>query len=227
MWDIIQLDYSPNPSQPTLRQIIMALNSADKDILLFHCVDLDWRGEGYVFQFAPTVKVEEEGTINTLLPLLKHKYPDKDLESCFSHETVGRCEGLVFDVDKGTVVDSLVNDHLTFLDEENLLSFSSVITDKDNQQESDDIRPAAAAPFYNDSDSVSTLAKPGDTPFITPNGNNNLSFSRFENRSNDHTSVTSGTSTVNMETISTLLMYSKRASTVFSKCCLSWVSLWH
>lgn len=86
------------------------------------------------------------------------------MESCFSHETVDRCDGFVFDVDKGAVVDSLVNDHLTFLDEENLLGFSFVITDKDNQQDSNDVRSAAAAPLYNDSNSVSTLAKPGDTP---------------------------------------------------------------
>jgi hypothetical protein len=58
--------------------------------------------------------------------------------------------------------------------------------------------------LYNDSDSVSTLAKPGQASFINPPVNNSLSFSRFDNRSNANTSVTSRTSTVTMETIGTI-----------------------
>jgi hypothetical protein len=162
--------------------MIMNMKSKD-DFPLFHCVDLDWRGEGYVFQFAPTVKIEAECTINTLLPILKYQYPNADVERYFSHEAIDRCEGLTFNEETGAVVDNLVEDHLTFLDEENLLGFSF---DNDNDNEhsngpNEDVRPEPALPLYNDSDSVSTLANPGRASFITPSMNRHVSISRSDN----------------------------------------------
>ncbi len=199
------IDYSANPNQPTLHQMIMNMKSKD-DFPIFHCVDLDWRGEGYIFQFAPTVKIEAECSINTLLPILKHKYPEADLERYFTHETIDRCEGLVFDADKGAVIDNLVDNHLTFLDEENLLGFSF---DNDEEVEhtngpNDNVRPEPAIPLYNDNDSVSTLANPGRASFITPSMNRSVSVTQSENRSNGNTSITSSTSTMTMETLSTI-----------------------
>jgi hypothetical protein len=82
MWDIVQLDYSAQSHELTLRQMIMALKNKN-DVPLFHCIDLDWRGDGYVFQFSPEVKVEAECTINTLLPILKYKYPDIAIKKLF------------------------------------------------------------------------------------------------------------------------------------------------
>jgi hypothetical protein len=202
--DIIQLDYSPDRSQPTLRQMIMDLKTED-EIPLFHCVDLDWRREGYIFQFAPAVKVEAECTVNTLLPLLKHHYPDSDLDKYFSHEAIDRCEGYKYDVTKGAVIDDLVDNHLSFIDDENLLGFSfttDAATEGDVQTEAV-TRPSETV-LYNDSDSVSTLAKPGAASFLTPSFNNNVSFSRSDTRSNDNTSITSNTSAITMETISTM-----------------------
>jgi hypothetical protein len=204
-WDIIQLDYSADPNKLTLRQMIMKMKSKD-DFPLFHCVDLDWRGEGYVFQFAPTVKVEAECSINTLLPLLKYQYPDADVERYFSHEAIDRCDGLAFDSVKGVVIDNLVDDHLTFLDEENLLGFSFENNEnKDNTNSTnDEARPATAQPLYNDSDSVSTLANPGRARFITPTMNHNATIPRPDTRNNDNASIISTTSTMTMETLSTI-----------------------
>ncbi len=103
------------------------------------------------------------------------------------------------------MADGFVNDHLTFIDEENLLGFSlnsNQIDELDNINEQE-VRPAHSAALYNDSDSVSTLAKPGGT-FLTPPLRSNVSFSRTEQRSTDNTSVTSRTSTVTMDTIATM-----------------------
>jgi hypothetical protein len=207
-WDIIQLDYSPDIHQPTLRQMIMDMTTKDGNIPLFHCVDLDWRGEGFVFQYAPAVKVEAECTINTLLPLLRHQYPDADLDRYFSHGAIDRCAGYKFDEAKGLVVDSLVQDHLTFIDEENLLGFNFNTEEAENHQsQTEPGRPTTVEQtLYNDSDSVSTLANPGTTSFITPTMTNNISFARRnDSRSNDNTSVTSNTSTVTMETVSMMI----------------------
>ena len=57
-YDIIQLDYSRKAgTEPTLRQMIMSIKQKDSDSLLFHSIDLDWRGEAFNFQFCKTVKV--------------------------------------------------------------------------------------------------------------------------------------------------------------------------
>jgi hypothetical protein len=125
-WDIVQLDYSAQSKEPTLRQMIMSLKTSN-DIPLFHCVDLDWRGEGHVFQFSPEVKVEAEYTINTLLPILKHQFPDIEVDKHFTHETNDQFEGRIFDPDKGVVVDSLVNDHLVLINEKNLLGHPELV----------------------------------------------------------------------------------------------------
>lgn len=204
-WDVIQLDYSSDPNTPTLRQMIMELKTEKDDIPLFHCVDLDWRGEGYTFQFAPGVKVEAECTINSLLPILNYKYPNKDLEKYFSHEAVDRCEGYAYDPTKGVVVDSLINDHLTFIDEENLLGFAfdkTVVEETENETGTE--RPQPPQTLYPDNDSVSTLAKPR-VAYMTPVVHQNISTARTEARSSDNTSVTSATSTVTMETVNSII----------------------
>jgi hypothetical protein len=48
-----------------LRQMIISLTTKDTDIPLFHCVDLDWKGEGYTFQYSPQVKTEAEYAVYT------------------------------------------------------------------------------------------------------------------------------------------------------------------
>jgi hypothetical protein len=204
-WDMIQIDYASAPNQPTLRQMIMELKSADVDIPLFHCVDLDWSGNGYIFQFSPSVKVEAECTINTLLPLLKHKYPEAEVEKHFSQETIERSEGYKFDPIKGIVVDDFIDDNLQFIDEDNLLGFAFDTAASEIANDPPIERPSVPQALYNDSDSVSTLAQPGRMSYTTPAMHNNVSFTQADPRSSDNTSVTSGTSTVTMGTINSII----------------------
>jgi hypothetical protein len=202
-WDIIQLDYAQNSSQPTLRQMIMSLTTGEDNIPLFHCVDLDWRGEGFIFQYSPSVKVEAECTMNTLLPLLKHQHPLANVEKYFAQNIIDKCDGYEFDEIQGIVVDKNVNDHLTFIDEDNLLGFSLTISpDGAAEENNTETRPSAPA-LYNDSDSVSTLANPGRASFITP-PTNATTYSRVDSRNNDNTSVTSNTSAFTIDTIHTM-----------------------
>ena len=54
-WDVVHLDYARD-NEPTLRQMIMSLKTKDDDnIPLFHCVDLDWKRDGFTFQYAPNL----------------------------------------------------------------------------------------------------------------------------------------------------------------------------
>ena len=109
-YDIIQLDYPRKAgTEPTLRQMIMSIKQNDSDSPLFHSIDLDWRGEAFNFQFYKTVKDETECTINTLLPYLKHHYPQADVEFYFAEEFSFRCEGLIYDPVTQMVQDSLID----------------------------------------------------------------------------------------------------------------------
>jgi hypothetical protein len=110
-WDIVQLDYTRDDSLPTLRQMIMSLTTGAQDVPLFHCVDLDWKGEGYIFQYSPQVRAEAECAIHTLFPLVQHYFPDADLDDSFTSETVDRGNGFKFDPVTGTVVDKDNGDH--------------------------------------------------------------------------------------------------------------------
>ena len=71
-WDIEQLDYAnPDSDDLTLRQMIMDIKSKKiPAIPLFHCVDLNWQGNVYVFQYCPNMEEEAEVIIQNLLPFL-------------------------------------------------------------------------------------------------------------------------------------------------------------
>lgn len=105
-WEIIQLDYQPIANQPTLRQMIMSINSSIKpSVPLFLSVDLNRLESGYGFQYGPDNKEEAECTIFTLLPLLKHQFPDAKPESFFSEEGKARCKDMAFDETTGVIID--------------------------------------------------------------------------------------------------------------------------
>ena len=106
--DIIHLDYSSKAGViPTLRQMIMGLKSQVSQQPLFHCVDLDWRSEGFTFQFSSSLKEESETAIHTLLPLLSNKFPMVDVESNFDENAVLRCQHMYWDANKLMIVDLL------------------------------------------------------------------------------------------------------------------------
>ena len=73
---------------------------------LFHCIDMDWKQEGYVFQFSSTMAEEAETTILTLLPTLEHMYPTVNVKSNFIAKTVNRCKAMKWDDSKKMVIDT-------------------------------------------------------------------------------------------------------------------------
>ena len=129
-WDIVQLDYSKAPDEPTLRQIIMEIKSkTNEKIPLFHCVDLDWKRDGYTFQYSPVLAEEAECMIYTLLPYLRHLHPtNTSLERFFTQGCRDRSEGLIYDIEKGEVIDPNfttieMEEGLEIVDDENLLGW--------------------------------------------------------------------------------------------------------
>ena len=77
--DMINLDSLERGNTLTLRQAIMSLESRQfKDTSIFHAVDLDWKGDGYIFQYSPKLKEEAESTIHVLLPYLEGVFPDEN-----------------------------------------------------------------------------------------------------------------------------------------------------
>ena len=92
-YDILQLDYSSEVGViSTLHQMIMSLHSTTKpNTPIFHCVDMDWQEDGFVFQYSPHLAEEAETTLNTLLPLLTHHFPHADVGSNFTNQAEERC----------------------------------------------------------------------------------------------------------------------------------------
>ena len=123
--DIIQIDYSPKAGiEPTLRQMIMGVKSKASGYPLFHCIDMDWKREGFVFQFSSTLAEEAETAIITLLPLLEHLHPGIDVKSYFTSHSAKRCAAMEWDERKGMIIDKSAPEETEDIEEEeNLMGF--------------------------------------------------------------------------------------------------------
>ena len=158
-WDIVQLDYSAAPGQPTLRQMIMEITSEQyPGTPLFHSVDLDWRGEGYVFEYSPKMQDEAECMVNYLQPYLDHHFPNAQVLNYFTDECIERCRDIKVDEKTGQVID--INSGVAELDlekEDGIIGFSLTFTKTAEIELAQRPEKDRAAPFPGDSDSVSTL----------------------------------------------------------------------
>ena len=154
--EILQLDYSKTAGViPTVRQMIMSIRSRQKGYPLFHCVDLDWKEEGFIFQFSNKLAEEAETTIHTLLPLLQHMYPHAEVHSNFSKSCARRCKDMIWDNDKNMIIDKNEGpETLEIQEEENLVGFEFSEEAVENLQRPLNT-PKTFAP--QDDDSVSTL----------------------------------------------------------------------
>ena len=139
-WDILTLDYSEEEGvQPTLRQMIMSLNTRDdKSVPLFHNVDLDWQGRGYIFEFSPKLRMEAECVIHTLLPTLQYFFPSTEVENNFTPESIERCYNMKYDPITKQVIDPDTDQLIDEDDDNDLIGFTLDLQDKDidNQEES-------------------------------------------------------------------------------------------
>jgi hypothetical protein len=217
-WDIVQLDYATDDSTPTLRQMIMSLTSKDDKVPLFHCVDLDWKGDGYTFQYSPSVRAEAECAVHTLYPLLQFKYPEQDIDDHFTSETIERCVDYKYDEATGTVVDKVLGDQLTIIDDDNLLGFTFDINNTDNPKaQPEEVQRPNVQPFDkyfpNDNDSVSTFARQfNENDNFKPITPSRPQARQLQRSSQDMSPATSVTSTVTMETIQTIQSSMKHLS---------------
>jgi hypothetical protein len=211
-WDIMLLDHSVEPGvQPTLRQMIMEMNSRKfPGTPLFHSVDLDKQGSGFVFQFSAAMKDEAECMTTCLLPYLEYQYPDADVPSFFTDSASGRCEYLRYNTETGMVEDKEFRaSNEDDMDNEELKGFEFDFSEMEATLE--EKRPAKdkAHPSPYDIDSVPTIHA-HDNP--TNNGSKFIisspsrSFRPSQQRSNisDTDSVYSTTSTVTMATLASM-----------------------
>ena len=112
-YDIIELDYQASSNSedmnPSLCQMLMSICSTENsNVPLFHSVDLDYMGSGYIFQYSDSVAAEAECVINTMIPHLRYFYEDlmdEYDEVYFDPQALARCEGLVYDPKLQCVVD--------------------------------------------------------------------------------------------------------------------------
>lgn len=217
-FDIIQLDYARQRNNPTLRQMIMSIKSkSHPNTPLFHSVDLDWKGEGYAFQFSPDMGEEAACITYTLLPYLEHFYPDADVKTYFDESTISRCATMKFCPEQGEVIDTSVSGsayQIDFGEDDELggFSFRNENGDKDDDEEIERVtRPSKTNKeptprpnhFPSDSDSVSTFGgngRLGRAAGFNPSPNQ----IRDTSLQNDNASISSSISGVTMRTIQTL-----------------------
>ena len=208
-YNIYQLDYSSEEGViPTLRQMIMSVTSKnDGKTPLFHCVDMDWRQEGFTFQFSQNVKEEAETVINTLMPHLTHFFPLAKVDDNFTEETCERCEDMIWSDELNMVIDtSLGNDTEDIQEDENLIgfTFNAPVSDTNDEQGGNLFRPARVpkSTMPRDNDSVSTLGGPLSKSFASPDsGRRQYKPKDF---TQDAQSLVSSTSTVTLEQYSEL-----------------------
>ena len=124
--NILQLDNSSEAGKiPTLRQMVMEIKSKDRVTNLFHSVDMDWRQDTFVFQFAPAFTDEAETTINTLIPYLSYLFPKADVGWYFTEYAEEHSQDMIYNPTKQMII-SMNHDEETeeFDKEEDLIGFT-------------------------------------------------------------------------------------------------------
>ena len=86
-------------------------------------MDMDWQEDGFVFQYSEDLAEEAEITINTLLPLLKHYFPNADAGCNFTSDAEERCRTMVWDDVNKRIIDTTNNETAQIMDEEELVGF--------------------------------------------------------------------------------------------------------
>ena len=234
-YDIIDLDYQDSSNaedlNPSLRQMLMSICSVENsNVPLFHSVDLDYMGSGYIFQYSDSVAAEAECVINTMIPYLRYFYEDimDDFEETyFDPQALARCEGLIYDPKLQCVVDpDSTLDNVEIVADDELEGFN-FYNGKDDDLEiaidddlSNETRPKINVTKMNnqrgygpnDDDSVSTFHVPQAAKAVTPTRSTGTS-----KVGNDNVSLMSSSSTVTMETIQTLREETAQRMTAMSQ----------
>lgn len=208
-YDVLQLDYSKDEGNiPTLRQMIMSLKSKDGNTPLFHCVDMDWRQDGFHFQYSAELEDEAETVIYTLIPILDHHFPSVMVDDYFTSEAIQRCADMKFCPIQKMVIDPDYDDNEEVHDSENLVGFefSTNHSTTGGSEQAHLTRPSAPVNRHmpNDDDSVSTLGTKTRNQLQSPQESQASSSRPSFNSTPDSQSVWSSTSTVTLEQFNAL-----------------------
>ena len=134
----------------------MDLTSKETGFPLFHCVDLDWRQEGFIFQYSPAAEEEASMTINVLLSLLKHHHPKAEVPSNFTDDEAYRCQSMEWNEAQQMIIDLNAPDETIHISQEEELG--GFVFDLDGLRKLQERPKPTPTPFLpHDEDSVSTL----------------------------------------------------------------------
>ena len=208
-YDVLQLDYSRAEGViPTLRQMVMGLKAKDGITPLFHCVDMDWKQDGFNFQYSSDMEAEAETAIYTLIPILDYLFPDVLVDDYFTSESILRCENMKYCPVQKMVIDPDCDIDDTVQDSENLVGF--VFSTSQGQQLNNETtfleRPAIGINRHmpNENDSVSTLGTMTRNQLQSPTASTVSSVRPSQISGSETQSVWSSTSTVTLEQFNAL-----------------------
>ena len=169
---------------------------------------MDWKQDGFTFQFSSTMAEEAETTILTLLPLLEHFYPTSNVRANFTKSAVKRFHAMEWDDHKKMIIDtSAPEESAEIEDEENLMGFEfSATAEEELKRNMPTFGP-------NDEDSVSTLKSKDATirsewrattqsvSATTTQQSSTINLAHSQNSQDDSMSLLSAGTTVTMESI--------------------------
>lgn len=177
-FDIMELDRPAGKNQPSLREMMMSLSPSNgPGTPLFHCIDLDYRRQGYVLQYSEDNAVEAECVINAIIPYVKHFFPILEtgytISEWFDPIAIDRSEHLYFCEENNMVMDKQGENNMIveLLDDDGLTGFDFSKKLKENEDDLDFIaRPNVARTTLKrvkpsgpyDDDSQATFKTSGD-----------------------------------------------------------------
>jgi hypothetical protein len=181
-WEITTLDKS-RADLPTLREMIMSMTSTHyPQTPLFLSIDQAWNNPGvHVLAFMPRMEAEARHAVTTLLPFLKHKYKNDNVELYFSQSAKQRAIDTMWDEDLQQVVttDELFFDkvHATAMEDDEWFGLTAPTTTSTQQPSIVNLTPATMVTpssvrmenvFYGDEkDSVGTVRTGATGPPVT------------------------------------------------------------
>jgi hypothetical protein len=106
-WEILNLEGTIYP-QTSLKKILMEVKSNENDNeYLFLSIDVSFfRKQEVIFSFLPSRENEARSFVTNIIPYIRHKYPNDDIQQIFLKEAIDRNKDSIWNADTQEIVSS-------------------------------------------------------------------------------------------------------------------------
>ena len=106
-WEIATLDYIDSTIGHSLRQMIMSVRARNHpNLSLFHSINAQWQGNGYVVTFVPEFESEARTVLAGLIPFLRYLFSahEERVNAMFTPAAVERSQEATWDPESYAVL---------------------------------------------------------------------------------------------------------------------------